>query len=84
MNLKNKKYLCIIPARAGSQGIKNKNIKILDGMPLVEHTIKFSNKIEKYFDVVVSTNSKKVFSIAKKYQVTGLELRPENLLVIIL
>ena len=58
MNLKNKKYLCIIPARAGSQGIKNKNIKILDRMPLLEHTIKFS-KIEKYFDVVVSTNSKK-------------------------
>ena len=79
MNLKNKKYLCIIPARAGSQGIKNKNIKILDGMPLVEHTIKFSKKIEKYFDVVVSTNSKKVLSIAKKYQLTGLELRPENL-----
>ena len=79
MNLKNKKYLCIIPARAGSQGIKNKNIKILDGMPLVQHTIKFSKKIENYFDVVVATNPKKVLSIAKKYQLTGLELRPENL-----
>ena len=33
-------------ARAGSQGIKNKNIKILDGMPLVEHTIKFSKKLK--------------------------------------
>ena len=29
--------------------------------------------------MVVSTNSKKVLSIAKKYQLTGLELRPENL-----
>tara|TARA_B100000900_G_scaffold328105_1_gene288326 strand:+ start:4 stop:711 length:708 start_codon:yes stop_codon:yes gene_type:complete len=79
MNLKNKKYLCIIPARAGSQGIKNKNIKILDGIPLVEHTIKFSKKIEKNFDIVVSTNSKKVLSIAKKYNLSEIELRPEYL-----
>ena len=54
-----KDNLCIIPARAGSQGIKNKNIKILDGIPLVEHTIRFSKKIEKHFDIVISTNSKK-------------------------
>lgn len=79
MNLANKKYLCVIPARAGSQGIKNKNIKILDGIPLVEHTIKFSKKIKKNFDVIVSTNSKKILNIAKKYKLSGTELRPDNL-----
>ena len=45
-------------------------------MPLAEHTIKFS-KIEKYFDVVVSTNSKKVLSIAK-ISINGIRIRPEN------
>lgn len=79
MNLDNNDYLCIIPARAGSQGIKNKNVKILDGIPLVEHTIKFSKKIKSEFDVVVSTNSKKILNIAKKYNFTKSKLRPEKL-----
>ena len=74
-----KDNLCIIPARAGSQGIKNKNIKILDGIPLVEHTIRFSKKIEKHFDIVISTNSKKILNIAKKYNLNNYELRPEYL-----
>ena len=53
MNIRNKKYLCIIPARAGSQGIKNKNIQELDGIPLIEHTLKFSKKLNRSFDIVV-------------------------------
>jgi CMP-N,N'-diacetyllegionaminic acid synthase len=78
MNL-NKKYLCIIPARAGSKGIKNKNIKKINGMPLVEHTIKFTKKIENYFDILVSSNSNKVLKIAKKYKSIHTNFRPERL-----
>ena len=34
------KILGIIPARGGSKGIPSKNIKELDGMPLIAYTIK--------------------------------------------
>ena len=79
MNLNNKKYLCIIPARAGSQGIKNKNIKKLDGLPLIEHTLKFSKKFKNEFDIVVSSDSKKILSLGKKYNFISDKLRPKKL-----
>ena len=78
MNLRNKKYLCIIPARAGSQGIKNKNIQELDGIPLIEHTLKFSKKLNRSFDIVVSTDSKKILSLGKKYNFISDKLRPKK------
>ena len=31
--------LCLIPARSGSKGILDKNIKILNGKPLIAHSI---------------------------------------------
>jgi len=64
-----KKILCIIPARSGSKGIKNKNMVLLKGKPLIFWTIKNAKKI-KYFDkVIVSTNSNRIkkFSQKKKY-----------------
>lgn len=79
MNLRNKKYLCIIPARAGSQGIKNKNIQELDGIPLIEHTLKFSKKLNRSFDIVVSTDSKKILSLGKKYNFISDKLRPKKI-----
>ncbi len=79
MKLNKKKYLCVVPARAGSVGIKNKNIQKLDGIPLVEHTLKFSKKIEKFFDVIISTDSKKILSLGKKYNFIADELRPNFL-----
>ena len=47
-------------------------------MPLVEHTIKFSKKLKNIL-MWLFQQIQKVLSIAKKYQLTGLELRPENL-----
>ena len=39
-----KKVLAIIPARAGSKGVKNKNIKPLNGKPLILYTIEEAKK----------------------------------------
>ena len=34
------KVLCILPARGGSKGIPNKNLKKINGKPLLEYSIK--------------------------------------------
>ena len=52
----NKKFLALIPARAGSKGIKDKNIIDLKGKPLIAYSIDAALK-SKYIDrVVVSTD----------------------------
>jgi len=61
------KNIAIIPARSGSKGLKDKNIKLLNGKPLLAYSIEAALK-SKCFDVVyVSTDSKKYADIAIKY-----------------
>ena len=60
---KNKKeILCIIPARGGSRSIKNKNIVKIKNKELINYTIDISIKLKKYCDIVISTDSKKIYS----------------------
>jgi CMP-N,N'-diacetyllegionaminic acid synthase len=60
-------FLGVIPARAGSKGIKNKNIKLLNGLPLVAYSIAAAKKSKLLKHVVVSTESEKIAAVAKKY-----------------
>ena len=54
-----KKILAVVPARAGSKRIKNKNIVRLNNKPLIEYTLNVAKK-SKYIDkIVVSSESKK-------------------------
>jgi len=76
---KNKKVAVIIPARKGSKGIPNKNITLLNGIPLIEHTIKEVKKINIIDKIIVSTDSKEVCNIAKKYDIKIKGLRPDEL-----
>mgnify|MGYP001455067933 CR=1 FL=1 len=55
--------IAIIPARSGSQGLKNKNILKLNGKPLIGYTIKAALKSKKISEVIVSTDSKKIAKI---------------------
>ncbi len=55
-----KNCLCIIPARAGSKGVKNKNFKLLNEKPLIQYTIDVAKKIGKHCDIVVSSDYKKI------------------------
>ena len=41
---KKNKVLVIIPARSGSKGIKNKNIKIVQKKPLLAHSIIYAKR----------------------------------------
>ena len=62
-----RKVLALIPARAGSKGIKDKNIRPLLGKPLVAYSIEAALK-SKYMDkVIVSTDGQKIAEISERY-----------------
>jgi CMP-N-acetylneuraminic acid synthetase len=73
-----KKVLAFIGARSGSKGLKDKNIKRLNGKPLMAWTIEAALASEIIDLVVVSTDSKKYAEIATSYGAKVI-LRPENL-----
>jgi CMP-N-acetylneuraminic acid synthetase len=57
---KKKKILAIIPARAGSKGLKNKNIKKIFNKPLYLHSVEFAINCKFIDKVCVTTNIKKI------------------------
>lgn len=74
-----KRILALIPARGGSKGIKDKNIILLSGKPLIAYSIEAA-KHSKYIDsIVVTTDSKKIACIANKYGARTPFLRPTEL-----
>ena len=74
-----KLFLCIILARKGSKGIKNKNIRNLNGHPLIAYTIYEAIKSRVFDEIIVSTDSKKIKNIALKYGARVPFVRPINL-----
>ena len=74
-----KRILAIIPARGGSKGIPRKNIKLLNGKPLIAYTIEEAKK-SKYLDrVVVSTEDMEIAHVSKKFGAEIPYLRSEEL-----
>ena len=61
-----KKILAVIPARAGSKGIPNKNIRIIGGYPLVYYSIKNACDSNLITDIIVTTDSDAVRIIAQQ------------------
>lgn len=77
--IENEEIVAIIPARGGSKGIKNKNIKLLAGKPLISYTIEEACK-SKYIDrVIVSTDDEKIVEVSLKYGAEVPFLRPKEL-----
>ena len=74
-----KELLTIIPARAGSKRIKNKNIKKFLGKPLIAYAISHAKKNPWIDRVIVDTDSLKIASIARKYGAEAPYLRPKRL-----
>ena len=69
--------LSIIPARSGSTEVKNKNIRLLGGKPLLCYSIQAS--IDSVVTrTVVSTDDIKIGKIAKKYGAEIPFLRPKK------
>ena len=78
--MKNLKSIFIIPARKGSKGIPNKNIKKLFGKPLLKYTTDFAKQIKTSNDIIcVTTNDQRVKNMIKNDNEIELINRPNNL-----
>lgn len=71
--------ICTICARGGSKGVKNKNIRILNGKPLIAHSIAQAKKSKLFNIIAVSSDSKEILDISKKYGADILIERPLEL-----
>ena len=70
--------ICVIFVRSGSKTIKNKNIQLIGKFTLLEHSILMAKKLFANSNIYISTNSKKMISIAIKHDVNYIK-RPSNL-----
>ena len=73
------KKLVIIPARAGSKRLPDKNLKLLDGKPLIMHSIDVAREIFNDSEICVSTDSNKIKSIVEKSGLHVPFMRPKEL-----
>lgn len=75
----NKKVLGIIPARGGSKGVPRKNIKLLNGKPLIAYTIETAIK-SKYIDhLITSTDDMEIAEISRQFGADVPFIRPKEL-----
>ena len=78
----NRKYLAVVTARGGSKGIPNKNIKLLNGLPLIEYTIeagKIAQKEGFLSRLIVSTDSEEIAHVSVECGAEVPFLRPKEL-----
>ena len=71
-------FVALIPAREGSKGVKNKNIKIINGHPVLAYSILAAKKSKNIKKVFVTTDGPNIAKIAKKYGAEVI-IRPKNL-----
>ena len=71
------KNLAIVSARSGSKGVKDKNIRLLAGKPLMAYSIEAAIRSGKFDEVMVSTDSEKYAAIAREYGANVPFLRSE-------
>ncbi|MDP3800090.1 MAG: acylneuraminate cytidylyltransferase family protein [bacterium] len=73
------KILGVITARGGSKGIPRKNIKELNGKPLIAYTIEAAQKSGIFDRIVLSTDDLEIAEVAKKYGCEVPFMRPNEL-----
>ena len=61
------KNIAIITARSGSKGLKDKNIKELNGIPMLAYSINAAQDSGLFDEIMVSTDSVQYAEIAKQY-----------------
>ena len=73
------KPICVIPARGGSKGVPKKNIRKINGKPLISYTIQSALKSKIFSHVFVCTEDTEIAKISKKFGAEVPFLRPKKL-----
>lgn len=71
--------LAIIPARGGSKGLPGKNIRSLNGLPLIAYSILAAKGSRYITKVIVSTDSQEIYDVAMESGADSSFLRPAEL-----
>jgi CMP-N,N'-diacetyllegionaminic acid synthase len=72
------KHIALIPARGGSKRLPGKNIKLLNGVPLIAYTIASAHKSNKFAEIIVSTDRQEIAEIAMQWGAQVPKLRPDE------
>lgn len=70
------KIVCLILARGGSKGISGKNIRNLNGKPLISYVIEEAKKLS--FPVYVSSDSQEILDVSKSLGVNAIRRSDKN------
>jgi N-acylneuraminate cytidylyltransferase len=73
------RFLVVIPARGGSKGLPGKNIKVLNGKPLIHYTIEQARSVFSDQSIIISTDSEEIKKVAEETGIQVPFLRPESL-----
>ena len=79
MQIDKKDIITIILARGGSKGLKNKNLRKLNGKPLIYYPINAAKRSKHIGNIIVSTDSRKIASVAVKFGAIVPFIRPKKL-----
>lgn len=75
--MKNYKYVAEIPARIGSQRVKQKNLRLINNKPMIAYSIEACLKSEFIDEIYVNTDNNKIGQVAIDYNVQYYERNPE-------
>jgi CMP-N-acetylneuraminic acid synthetase len=73
------RILGLIPARGGSKSIPKKNIKILQGKPLIQYTVEAAKSAKKLTSLILSSDDAAIIEVAKKLNLEVPFVRPKHL-----
>jgi CMP-N,N'-diacetyllegionaminic acid synthase len=71
--------LAVIPARGGSKGLRGKNVRVLAGLPLLEHSVRLARLCPEIDRTIVSTDSEEIAEVARAAGAEVPFLRPPEL-----
>jgi CMP-N-acetylneuraminic acid synthetase len=72
------RILAVVPARGGSKGLPGKNIRELNGMPLIGHVARAAGQVPKISEVVLSTDDETIATVGRKLGISVPFLRPSE------